>query len=200
MLKGNLSTRPFYNERLVSLLIATAAIVVGLLTIFNATRLVTLSAERRRLRTEIAAAEQETTRFRSAAVAAQASISGPTLERLAASAREANTLIDQRTFSWTAFFGLIEQTMPIDVRLVAVNPRVDQGAFRVVMTVVARSLGDIDGFVDALLTTGAFYDVAPTEQQTREDGALSATIEAAYLQDGKSAVPGGSRAPRGRRP
>ena len=66
--------------------------------------------------------------------------SGTTLE-VARGLRRAKptTLIDQRTFSWTVFFGLIEKTLPLDVRLVAVSPSVEKGVFKVTMIVVAKT-------------------------------------------------------------
>ena len=39
MLRTNLSTRPFYNERAVQLLLALAALLVVVLTAFNAIRI-----------------------------------------------------------------------------------------------------------------------------------------------------------------
>ena len=46
MLKGNLSSRPFYNERLVSMVMIGAALLGVVLTIFNITALSHLSGER----------------------------------------------------------------------------------------------------------------------------------------------------------
>ena len=46
MLKGNLSTRPFYNERLVSLAFGLIAVLAFFLTVFNAGQLISLSRER----------------------------------------------------------------------------------------------------------------------------------------------------------
>jgi hypothetical protein len=59
------------------------------------------------------------------------------LQQVASAARAANALIDQRTFSWTAFFNHLETTMPPDVMLKSVRPRptawagCDAGASRV---------------------------------------------------------------------
>ena len=43
MLRTNLSTRPFYNQRAVHLLLALAGVVVVVLTAFNAIRIIALS-------------------------------------------------------------------------------------------------------------------------------------------------------------
>ncbi len=45
MLRANLSTRPFYNERAVHILIAAAALVVLALTAVNVFRVVTFSRQ-----------------------------------------------------------------------------------------------------------------------------------------------------------
>ena len=43
---------------------------------------------------------------------------------VAAAAKEANDLIEQRTFSWTALFNQLEATLPDDVMLIGVQPGV----------------------------------------------------------------------------
>src|SRR5262245_57078805 len=181
MLRGNLATRPFYNERLATLVIVAVALVALLLTAFNAGELTELSSARRDLRTRIDRDRGEATRIRGQAASLQQTVDRVALARLAESTGEANDLIDQRTFSWTAFFSLIEKTLPADVRVVMVSPRVERGVFRVAMSVVARDLGDVSTFVDALLDTGKFYDAAPVDQQRRDDGTFTAMIEASYL-------------------
>lgn len=181
MLRGNLSTRPFYNERLVTAALTAVALGALVFTGFNVTRLVVLSGERRELNAKIARDRTEAAAVLARATALRASVNDATLASLALATREANDLIDARTFSWTAFFGLIERTLPFDVRLVAVSPHVDRGVFKVGMVVLARDLTDIDAFIEALGTTGAFYDVAPTSQTLTADGTYSASIDAAYL-------------------
>jgi hypothetical protein len=181
MLRGNLSTRPFYNERAVTIAIALVALLVLLLTVVNAFELRRLSTERQRLQAVIERDQAEATRIRARTTDAQREADAAVLARLAGSTREANDLIDRRTFSWTSFLGLIEHTLPLDVRLVDVSPRVEQGTFRVSMTVIARDLSDLGTFIDALRDTAAFRDVAAVDQQTNEDGTYGGTVEAVYV-------------------
>lgn len=181
MLRGNLSTRPFYNDRLVRAIIVAGAVGVLVLTVFNGVRLVSLIGERSRVQGRASADLAEAARIRAEVDAVQGQIDRPTLTRLAASTQEANRLIDQRTFSWTSLFGLLERTLPPGVRLTSISPRVDRGAFRVAMAVVARDLDDVDVFIEALGATGRFYDVAPTEQSLLEDGGYEAVVQASYL-------------------
>ena len=50
MLRTNLSTRPFYNERIIHLLIALAGVIILGITVFNAVRVVRpLATEHRSL-------------------------------------------------------------------------------------------------------------------------------------------------------
>jgi hypothetical protein len=181
MLKGNLSTRPFFSERLASLAIGAVAFAAFLLTAYNGLELMARSSERHELRSRIDRDLAEAASVRAATAQLQRTVDRTTLTRLAASTGEANDIIGQRTFSWTGFFGLIEKTLPTDVRLVTVSPRVERGIFKVSMTVVARDLADVSEFVDALLETGRFYDTATVDMQRRDDGSLNAQIDAAYL-------------------
>ena len=189
MLRGNLSTRPFYNDRAVTLVIAAIAVVVVLLTILNITQVMSLSARWNEVQADLSETRGQAAAVRAQASAGQESADRGTLLQLASSAEEANRLIEQRTFSWTALFGLLERAMPIDVRLVAVSPRVEDTGLAVDMTVAARDLLDVDAFVDALRDTGAFYDVTPSLTQAGEDGTVSAVVSASYLGPDARPVP-----------
>lgn len=181
MLNGNLSTRPFFNERLVSLALGAIAMVALALAAFNVSQILALSAERAELRGRIDADNAEALRVRTEADALQRSIDATALRGLLASTQEANHLIDQRAFSWTVFFDYIEQTLPIDVRLVSVQPRVDRGVFMVEMLVVARQPAHLEAFVDNLSGTGAFRNVFVTGQQRGDDGTFGATVQTGYV-------------------
>jgi Tfp pilus assembly protein PilN len=188
MLKGNLSTRPFYNERLVNVLIGAIALVVLLLTAFNASQIVELTGRRRAAAERIDSSRVEVARIAAETAALQRGGQPATLRDLAAATREANRLIEERTFSWSALFALLEKTMPMDVRLVSVTPDVNQQTLDVSLRVVARQLDDVDTFMDALQGTGAFYDVAPMEQQLLDNGTFAALIRASYLTPGSEAA------------
>ena len=48
------------------------------------------------------------------------------IELASTEARQANELIDRRTFSWTDLFNQFETTFPDDVRITAVRPTLDE--------------------------------------------------------------------------
>ncbi|HYN08604.1 MAG TPA: hypothetical protein VES67_14575 [Vicinamibacterales bacterium] len=181
MLKGNLSTRPFYNEKVVSLALGGILLVAVGLTVFNVIQLVSLSRERRVLNSHIERDRAEAARISAQADAIQRTVDRSRLQLLAGGTREANALIDQRTFSWTEFFGLIEKTLPRDVRLIGVTPRVEQGEFKIAMRLMARTPDDVAKFSDSLTGTGYFYDVIPMETQRNDDDTDTLTLVAGYL-------------------
>jgi hypothetical protein len=188
MLGGNLSSRPFYNERGVTLALGAAALVVVLLTAFNATRLVQLSSQRRALAAAIASDRAAAATARERTAATRRAVDETALADLAGATREANDLIDRRAFSWTDLFAAIERTLPPDARLLRVSPRADRGMFKVNFAVNARHFDDVDAFIDALVRTGAFHDVVPAAQQLQDDGTYSATIDATYTPATSSGV------------
>jgi hypothetical protein len=181
MLKGNLSTRPFYNEKLVSLAVGLVLLVAIGLTIFNTYELISLVRERRVLNAHIARDRGEAARITGQADALRRTVDQSRLQLLASSTREANGLIDQRTFSWTEFFGLIEKALPRDVRLIGVSPRVDKGEFKIGMRVSTRTADNLKEFTDALAATGSFYDVVLSETQRNDDDTDTLTLVAGYL-------------------
>ena len=93
------------------------------------------------------------------------------LQLVVDAAREANSLIDQRTFSWTAFFNHIEATLPPDVMLTAVQPAFRGGHDASAMTVVGRRAADVDEFMEKLEATGAFEKVLPLAEDTEPEDA-----------------------------
>ena len=180
MLRTNLSTRPFYNERAVHMTIAVAAIIVLGLTAVNVFRMVTLSRQNTELSSRINSDHADADGLSKMATDILRRIDKDELQLVVDSAREANALIDQRTFSWTAFFNRIEATMPPDVMLSAVRPTVRDGVTRVSMTVIARRAEDIDEFMEKLEATGAFDEVVPSQQDRTDEGLYRVAVESIY--------------------
>lgn len=198
MLRGNLSTRPFYNERLVTLGLALAAVVALALTAFNVSQFMSLTRQRSELERKTEHSRSEAGIIRGGTKAVYSQLDRPALKALAESAEEANRLIEARVFSWTTFLSSIESQIPMNVHLVAIAPRAERGVFRVELNVIARSLEDLQQFVDALAKTGTFYDVFPTASKLNEDGTIGATIATGYRVMTSTAMPDNGAAKRGR--
>jgi Tfp pilus assembly protein PilN len=183
MLRTNLSTRPFYNERAVHLLLGLAGLIVLALTVLNVIEVVRLSRQNTvlsgRIREDRSAATDLTRKARET----RQGINQDELKVIVAAAREANALIDSRTFSWTALFNQLEATLPPEVMLASVRPTIDDGVTRITMIVLGRRTADLDEFMEKLEATGAFENVLPRQQNVNDEGLTQATIEAVYVPE-----------------
>jgi hypothetical protein len=182
MLRTNLSTKPFYNERAIHAALAVAAVIVATLTMFNLTQIVLLTRQQSELSSHITAAENRARQLRADAVSVRQGIDQKQLETVAGAAREANTLIGLRLFSWTDLLNRLETTLPADVRILSMHPRIDKdGTVTVLITAVGRRVEDIDRFMENLEATGAFADVFSKEETATDDGLRQVLMEGRYL-------------------
>ena len=189
MLRANLSTRPFYNERAVHLVLGLAALIVLLLTAFNAIRVISLSRQNTDLSSLINRDRSEARRLNTEAEKIRGGINQDELLATAAAAGVANRLIEQRTFSWTEFFNRIEETLPADVMVTAVQPSFDQENPVVLITVVGRNAEDVPEFIDKLEGSGGFSDVLPTSTDLTDEGQHRVQLRAVYTGTTAAAAP-----------
>lgn len=184
MIRTNLATRPFYNERLVNAWLTLLAIVVVAATIFNISRARSDSGSNTELASQASQNATRTTELRRNAAALRASLDTRQIEAVSTDAREANTLIDRRTFSWTALFNRFEATLPDDVRITAVRPTVDKD-HRITLTVavVAKSVNDVTEFMSRLDDTGAFKNLYSTEERPNEDNQIESALTMVYVPE-----------------
>jgi Tfp pilus assembly protein PilN len=180
VIRTNLSTRPFYNERAVHLLVGLAAVLIAALTFWNIARVVALSGQNTELASRVNRDHAEAAQLTQLANEIRQKIDRTELQRVVESAREANALIDQRTFSWTAFFNELEATLPADVMLTTVRPAVKDGVTTVNMVVLGRRAEDIDEFLEKLEASGTFEDILPTQQDRTEAGLHRVVVESRY--------------------
>ena len=181
MLRTNLATRPFYNERAIHVLVAAAAAIVLVVTVLNVSRIVTLSRHSTELSAHTSAARSEATRLSGEATRIRRTINKDELALVVGAAEEANALIDQRTFSWTEFFNQIEATIPPDVMLTSVRPSFKDGVTSVTMIVLGRRPADVDEFMEKLEATGGFENVLTSNSELTDDGLQRATIHTVYV-------------------
>ena len=186
MIRTNLSTRPFYNERAVHIWLAVIALAVVGATAFNVSRVIRYSQSDTRLATQADRDEARATDLRKEAAQLRASVDPRQVDLASAEARQANELIDRRTFSWTELFNRFETTLPDDVRITSVRPKVDPlKGFVVVISVVARNVDDVNLFMENLEKTGAFSSLISREEHFNEQGLLEATLETNYALTAK---------------
>jgi Tfp pilus assembly protein PilN len=182
MLRTNLSTRPFYNERSVQLLLAMTAMLVAAFTIFNITQLVLLTRQQSALGGEAQSAETRARELRAHAAETRQAIDAKKVEATSGEARVANEIIGQRLFSWTDLLNRLETTLPDDVRITSLRPRVGrENEITVQMTVTGRSVEEVEKFMANLEQTTAFSDVIPLEDSPAADGSgVQVSLEGKY--------------------
>jgi type IV pilus assembly protein PilN len=182
MIRTNLATRPFYNESAVRLWLGVAALIVVAATIFNASRLLRYTTDNS-LQAQAAERDERRAReLRDEASRLRASVDIKQVEFASTEARQANDLIDRRTFSWTELFNHFETTLPDDVRIVSVRPRLNRDrGFVLLITVMARGVEDVNAFMENLEKTGAFLDAGSKEEHINEQGQLEAQLETNYV-------------------
>ena len=183
MIRTNLSTRPFYNERLVRLAIILLAVVVVAATVFNVTRILRYSRSDTRLATQASRDEARAADLRKQAAQLRASVDLKQIEQASEGARQANDLIDRRTFSWTELLNRFETMLPDDVHLNSVRPRVDRDVGVLLrVAVAARGIDDVSAFIEKLDESGVFANVRPAEEHVDEEGLLQSMLEMGYRQ------------------
>jgi hypothetical protein len=195
VLRTNLATRPFYNERAIHVVLAIVGLAVLAITVLNVVRIVSLSRHNTELSSRVGVEHAEAENLIAAAAGIRKTIDKDELALVVGAAQEANSLIDQRTFSWTEFFNRIESTMPPDVMLSSVRPSVKDGLTQVDMVVLGRRAEDIDEFMDKLEATGAFEHIVAASGDKTDEGLHRVVIESIYNGAATEDAPSPASAP-----
>jgi len=181
MIRTNLSTRPFYNERIVRLFLLGLLVLVIGATAFNVTRVLRYTRSDTQLSQQAARDESRAAELRLSAVRLRATVNPKQIEFTSLEARRANDLIDRRTFSWTEIFNLFESTLPDDVRITSFHSKIEKDQIVLTITIVARGAEDVSAFLDNMERTGVFSDVGgKLEERVNEQGQLVISLETVY--------------------
>src|SRR5262245_37105211 len=191
MIRTNLSTRPFYNERAVHFWLLVTALLVAAATLFNVSRVLRYSRSDTRLATEASRNETRAAELRQQAARLRATVDPKQIEFASTEARLANDLIDRRTFSWTDLFNRFEATLPDEVRIAAIRSRIDEERGIVLtLNVVSRTSDDVDKFMENLEATSAFVDLGShLDEHVNDQNLLETTIEMVYVPSGPKPPP-----------
>jgi Tfp pilus assembly protein PilN len=191
VIKTNLSTRPFYNEHAVHLWLLVITLAVIAATAFNVSRVIRYSRSDTRLATQASRDEARAADLRRQAAQLRASVDPKQVDFASADARQANDLIDRRTFSWTELLNHFETTLPSDVRITSVKPRLDRDRGIVLeISIVARGVDDVKAFMLNLEHTGVFANVRPASDRINEQGLLESVLDTSYAPQSKPASAG----------
>lgn len=181
MIRNNLSTRPFYNAAAVRFWLAVAAAAVVLTTLFNVVQVLRYSNTNTELVMRASNDEDSARDMRSKAQRLRSSVDVAQVDAVSEDARQANDLIDRRTFSWTELFNRFERTLPDDVRITSVQPSLDKDR-RILLNVnvLARGVDDVNQFMENLDGTGAFLELRSRQEQTTEEDQIESALEMVY--------------------
>jgi len=189
VLRTNLSTRPFYNERGVHVVLALLAVAVIALTAWQVMRVLRLSKYKTELTATVRRDHAETEKLAREAADIRRGMNQQELATVSAAAAEANDLIEQRTFSWTALFNQLEATLPEDVMLTAVRPTFKDGHTIISFELQGKRTEDVDTFMDHLEATGQFHDVRWSQETITDEGLHRVTMQAEYTPSATAVHP-----------
>ena len=175
--KINLASRPFRNERPLTLLAVIGALALVAVSVQHALVVRELLPGR----ASVADREAETlggelATLRESLVRLEVPAPG---RELLAHWRLVEELVDRRTFSWTGLLSLLEEVLPRDVRLVSINPRTSAREFRLELTAVARTQEVALGFFGQLEARPEFSQVYP-QRLADVDGGTELHVSMGY--------------------
>jgi Tfp pilus assembly protein PilN len=190
MLRTNLSTRPFYNERAVHVLAAVVALAVLAVTAWQVVRIVRLSRYKTDLNTAIRRDKNQIEYLTREAEQVRRGLNQKELALVAGAAKEANRLIEQRTFSWTALFNQLESNLPEQVMLTGVRPDfTKEGTIQVSLDIQGKSSDANEEFWARLEKTGSFSNILWSAVDVSDEGFHRIQMTADYSPAPASAKP-----------
>lgn len=200
----NLSRRPFLNSRpvvRVSLLLLLLGLALLLWNVVQFQRYLAESADKRAL---IERGDREVARQQQISTELQARLDALDLGQMNERVEFLNEMIAERTFSWSLLLDRLAETLPNDVRLVRLTPRVtssedrqrgraarnlEEEDRRIPLGISAESRDDkaLFLFVDNLFAHPAFADPDPTRQERADE-----TSNLVRFEVNVQYIPGGS--------
>jgi Tfp pilus assembly protein PilN len=166
----NLASRPFRNERLPNLLsvVALAAALVVSAWHLSIARDV-LPDRTSDLVRKLTDLEGESGRL----WAEDASLRALRPEKVALTEwKHVKDLVDQRVFSWSGLFAVLEGTLPDGVRLRSLQPTARDGQVSLAMVANARTHEEMMQMLSALEERAEFSGVDPTNRRTLDDSTI----------------------------
>jgi hypothetical protein len=170
----NLATRPFRNERLPNLLAVAglfAVLVVSAWHLWVARDV--LPDRTSSLIQALGEREAESARIRAEETSLRA------LRPDAASIAEwklVKDLVDQRVFSWSTLFSVLEETLPDGVRLEALQPQVSDGQISLEMQASSRTHEEAMLLLSSMEARPEFAGVQPRSRSTLDDGSIAMVV------------------------
>ena len=184
MQTGNLSTRPFYNERLVNAVLGVLLIGVMIAAAASIGRAINLSSQHAALTSRARHDDSEAKTLEKALSVVEDEISSKEIDLVVTATREVEDVVARRMFSWTKLFNRIEKTLPADVMVTAIRPDLfNDQTVSVSLDLVGRSVGAIDAFVENLEQNGGFSKLLIRQEELTDSGMYRANLLGHYLSE-----------------
>lgn len=152
--------RPFLDERPVWVLVGLALSAGAVLLVANVRMYTEFHRNVANLKTDIEQLRDRGGRAAKDAEQARAALQSYKLSSLAVESQGLLNLVAERRFSWTAFLGRLEKTLPQDVRLSRLAPRFeDPSRIGLDIGLVGRSPESVVKTIAALSADPAFHGV-----------------------------------------
>jgi len=177
----NLAARPYRNYRPVWITVGLLSFVTLALMLYNVDAAYRYFVNTKETRARIAAIDQEAATELSRNQIVEANLKSVNVNDLARQTSYINARIAERAFSWSQLLDQLERVLPRDVRLVQLNPSVDdQGATHVQMSLESKTPAGLIKTLRQLQGTPYFSRPFPLSQSTREGGLTSFHIQMDY--------------------
>ncbi|HXK12389.1 MAG TPA: hypothetical protein VMT70_22315 [Vicinamibacteria bacterium] len=150
----NLARQPFRNERLPTLLLSAAALLLAAATVrHSVVAWGLMPGKARDLESRVAALEAEAASLGDEAASLRGLDAPPdTIKEWSA----VKALVDRRAFSWTGLFAALEEGLPPGVRLVSVSPKAGATGTELDLVALGRHEEDALALLKTLKTRDEF--------------------------------------------
>ncbi len=183
----NLATRPFRNERLPTLALWGALVILLGLSLKQGLVVADLlSARSVGLEHEVRSLDAEADALRAERANLKAPAPDPALLRQWALV---TNLVDRRAFSWTDLLGRLEEVLPPGVHLVSIAPTIQRGQVALDFNAVARTTEEGLALVKALQGRKDFSDVFVTGLDKGQEGGTEIGLSLRYVPEGRVPSP-----------
>lgn len=183
-LEINLAADPYRNDTPLVALLVTLALAAFGLSGWGAFVYATASSERARLEQDLADHDRHMAEMKQEADALTAALAKVDHETLSSQASFVAGILEQRNFSWTTLFNVLERTVPWDVRLTSVRPVFRSGTVEIELTGTAQDLDALLDFQERLLDSPHFEGVLPGNYERSEaDERIDFSLAVTYLPD-----------------
>ncbi|HVT45715.1 MAG TPA: PilN domain-containing protein [Thermoanaerobaculia bacterium] len=176
----NLASRPYRDYRPVYAVAAVLAVLTAILMVYNLQTAYRYFVNTSETREKIELTEAKIREEQQKASAADEKLSSVDIASLNREATFINLQIAERAFSWTQLLDRLERVFPADVRLVSLNPNVDEnGETHLQMSCVAKNYDGIVSLIDRMNADPHFSRPFP-QSQTERDGQFFFNLRADY--------------------